>query len=103
MKAYLSSAFASAENLARSRNLSFQCFSALIVFDLIIYLSISTGKAIVKEDKIIALQRILINYAPAIFSGGHIVSPLSVRTSVRPVRNTNGFRAISFERIGELD
>ena len=50
-------------------------------------------------------------YAPAIFNGGggggaHIVSPLSVRTSVpsvRPVRNTGGFRAISFERIGILD
>ena len=26
-----------------------------------------------------------------------------VRPSVRPVRNTNGFRAISFERIGVLD
>ena len=41
--------------------------------------------------------------------GGHIVSP-SVRTyvhpwvpSVRPVRNTNGFRAISFERLSVLD
>ena len=36
----------------------------------------------------------------------HIVSPLSVRMSVpsvRPVRNTNGFRAISFEKIGVLD
>ena len=45
-------------------------------------------------------------YAPAIFNGGPIVSPLSVRTSVpsvRPVRNTNCFRAISFERIGVLD
>ena len=40
------------------------------------------------------------------FSGGHIVSPLSVRMSipsVRPIRNKNSFRAISFERIGELD
>ena len=38
--------------------------------------------------------------------GGHIVSPLSVRRSVlsiRPVCNTFGFRAISFERIGVLD
>ena len=42
--------------------------------------------------------------------GGHIVSLLSVCTSVRrsspsirPVRNTFGFRAISFERIGVLD
>ena len=38
--------------------------------------------------------------------GGHIVSPLSVGTSVqsvRPVHNTIGFRAISFERIGVLD
>ena len=33
----------------------------------------------------------------------HIVSPLSVHTSVRPIRNTFGFRAISFERIGVLD
>ena len=44
-------------------------------------------------------------YAPAIFrgGGGHIVSPLSVRTSASPVRNTFGFRAISFERSGILD
>ena len=41
--------------------------------------------------------------------GGHIVSPLSKSTyvcpsrPVRPVRNTFGFRAISFERIGVLD
>ena len=42
--------------------------------------------------------------------GGHIVSPLSActyvrpsRPSLRPVRNTFGFRAISFERIGVLD
>ena len=38
--------------------------------------------------------------------GRHIVSPLSARTSVPsvgPVRNTIGFRAISFERIGVLD
>ena len=27
----------------------------------------------------------------------------AVRTNVRPVRNTNGFRAISFEKIGVLD
>ena len=41
---------------------------------------------------------------PSPFSmGAHIVSPLSVRPSVRPVRNTFGFRAISFERIGVLD
>ena len=43
---------------------------------------------------------------PAIFNGGgegHKVSPLSVRTSVRPVGNTFGFRAISFESIGVLD
>ena len=32
-------------------------------------------------------------------AGGHIVSPLSVRPSC-PVCNTNGFHAISFERIG---
>ena len=40
-------------------------------------------------------------------SGGgvvHIVSTLSVRTCpVSPVRNTFGFRAISFERISVLD
>ena len=39
--------------------------------------------------------------------GGHIVSPLSVRTYVRtyirPVRTKNSFRAISFENIGVLD
>ena len=35
--------------------------------------------------------------------GGDIVSTLSVRTSVRPVRKTFGFRAISFEKIGVLD
>ena len=46
---------------------------------------------------------------PFSMGGGHIVSPLSVHTSVssvlsvRPVRNTFGFRAISFERIGILD
>ena len=37
------------------------------------------------------------------WGGGHIVSPLSVHTSVHPVCNTNGFRAISYERIGILD
>ena len=44
-------------------------------------------------------------YAPAIFNGGHIVSPLSICTSVSsiPVRNTNGFCAMSFEKIGLLD
>ena len=35
--------------------------------------------------------------------GGHIASPLSVRTYIRPVRTKNGFRAISFEYIGVLD
>ena len=38
--------------------------------------------------------------------GGHIVSPLSVPTSilsVRTLRNTFGFRVIIFERIGVLD
>ena len=39
--------------------------------------------------------------------GGNIVSPLSICTSVpyvtQMVCNTNGFRAISFERIGVLD
>ena len=47
-----------------------------------------------------------IYFMPPPFSmgvGGHIVSPLSVCTSVRPVRDTFGFRAISFERIGVLD
>ena len=35
----------------------------------------------------------------------HIVSPLSIRPvcTVRPVRNTNCFRAIPFEKIGVLD
>ena len=41
--------------------------------------------------------------------GAHIVSPLSVHMSVpsvrpvHPVRNTNGFHAISFEKIGVFD
>ena len=38
--------------------------------------------------------------------GVHIVSSVSVHTSIlsiRPVRNTNGFRAISFETIVVLD
>ena len=35
--------------------------------------------------------------------GGRIVSPLSVRTYIRPVRTKNGFWAISFENIGVLD
>ena len=37
---------------------------------------------------------------------GHIVSSLSIRTSVpsvRPVRCKNGFRAIFFEKIDVLD
>ena len=47
-------------------------------------------------------------YAPAIYNGGggHIASPLSVRTYIRtshPVCTKNGFRAISFEYIGVLD
>ena len=47
-------------------------------------------------------------YAPAILMcvycwGGHIVSPLSVCTSVLPVCNKNGFHLISFEKIGVLD
>ena len=44
-------------------------------------------------------------YVPAIFNGGPY-SVTSVRTYVHPVhpiRNTFGFRAISFERIGVLD
>ena len=45
---------------------------------------------------------------PAIFNvarggGGSAYSITAVRTYVRPVRNTNGFRAISFEKIGVLD
>ena len=44
---------------------------------------------------------------PFIMGGGHIASPLSVRTYVRtyvrPVRTKNGFRAISFEYIDVLD
>ena len=42
-------------------------------------------------------------YAPAIYNGGHIASPLYVRTYVRTGRTKNGFRAISFENIGVLD
>ena len=38
---------------------------------------------------------------PPFSMGAHIVSPLSVRTSVPYV--TLGFRVISFERIGVLD
>ena len=34
--------------------------------------------------------------------GGHIASPLCVRTYVRPVRTKNGFRAISFEYIEDI-
>ena len=41
-------------------------------------------------------------YAPAIFNGG-AYSTTAVRMYIRPVRNTFGFRAISFERIGVLD
>ena len=43
---------------------------------------------------------------PPFSMGVHIVSPLFVRMSVpsvHPVRNTNGFHAISFEKIGVLD
>ena len=43
---------------------------------------------------------------PFSMGGIYVVSPLSLRTSVpcvRPVRNTFGFRAISFERTGILD
>ena len=35
--------------------------------------------------------------------GGHMVLPLSVCTSICPVRNRNGFGAISFEKIGVLN
>ena len=51
-------------------------------------------------------------YAPAIYNGGgHIASPLSVRTYITYVRTyvrtsrtyENGFRAISLENIGVLD
>ena len=41
-------------------------------------------------------------YAPAIFNGGGGAYSITVvRMSVRPVRNTNGFRSISFEKISE--
>ena len=42
---------------------------------------------------------------PPLVMGGHIASPLSVRTSRTscPVRTKNGFWAISFEYIGVLD
>ena len=41
-------------------------------------------------------------YEIYIFLGGaHSIT--TVHTSVRPVFNTNGFRAISFEKIGVLD
>ena len=42
-------------------------------------------------------------YAPAIYNGEGAYSITLVRTSVRPVRTKNGFRAISFENIGVLD
>ena len=50
-------------------------------------------------------------YAPTIFNGGAYkvtavltyVRPVHPSRSVRPVRNTFGFSAISFERIGVLD
>ena len=54
----------------------------------------------------------LVCYAPAIFSvggggggggRGGAYSITTVCTYVRPVHNTNGFRAISFEKIGILD
>ena len=44
---------------------------------------------------------------PFVMGGGHIASPLSVRTYVHmyvhPVRTKKGFRVISFEYIGALD
>ena len=57
----------------------------------------------------VSLVRPYSSYAPAIYNGGHIASPLSVHPYVRtsrtpcPVRTKNGFRAISFEYIGVLD
>ena len=42
----------------------------------------------------------------AVFNGGHLVSPLSVHTSVQSVpsvRNKNGFHSIAFEKISVLD
>ena len=44
-------------------------------------------------------------YAPAIFNGGtYSITPVHMYVSpVCRVRNTFGFCAISFERIGELD
>ena len=50
---------------------------------------------------------LLIFMPPPFVMGGHIASPLSVRTYIRmyvhPVRTKNGFRAISLEYIGVLD
>ena len=40
---------------------------------------------------------------PFVMGGGGAFSITLVRTSVRPVRTKNGFRAISFEHIGVLD
>ena len=50
-------------------------------------------------------------YVPAIFilgvvGGGHMVSPLSIHTSILSVQsvcNKNGFHLISFEKISVLD
>ena len=51
-----------------------------------------------------SLGQILFMPPPFIMGGGgHIASPLSIHTYVRPIRTKNGFRGISFENIGVLD
>ena len=56
-------------------------------------------------SRLLCKKEALFCYAPAIFNrgGGGAYSITAVRTYVRPVRNTFGFRAISFERISVLD
>ena len=49
------------------------------------------------------LKFTVLHYTPAIFIWGHIVSPLSVCPSGRPMCMKNGFRPISFEKISVLD
>ena len=64
----------------------------------------------VLNEFMLKLTYTLFYYAPAICNGGAYSITLVrtsvlpyVRTSVRPVRTKNGFRAISFEYIGVLD
>ena len=54
------------------------------------------------DSHIHVIIRFFFFYAPAIFSRG-AYSITAVRTYIRPVRNTDDFRAISFEKIGVLD